>query len=355
MVTLKSKEIKIINHYFNFLVIFSSFSYLPSLVRLGEVGLSSILVASSLIFWILYTLYNHEKFSYNLLFYFSVYMAIITLSHELSYKSFLNSMTWLTIPFLISFFKNFKIQFVPNLTFNLALTISLCILFYNYYNGLRDASTSVFIATIFPYFLMISYSNKFKFIVIILIFFLIIEAGTRIGLISILFSFVYYYIYLNKSKYGKLAFLIIPIVIIIGMQSTNLNNSTFEGDNAIAVGDFAINSSGRVNAWESMIDSIADSPIFGHGTSMPSTIDDDGWGHPHNDYLRLLHQGGVVGLVLFLIPLIKFYIYNKYSRINILSFLIIMTTDNPIVYPFSIFLFFILITNKSYEKTKYNY
>jgi len=64
-----------------------------------------------------------------------------------------------------------------------------------------------------------------------------------------------------------------------------------------------LNTSGRNEMWAGTFMSALESPIFGHGTGTASAVVEllvPGLEHPHNDYLRVFHDQGLVGLLLFL-------------------------------------------------------
>ena len=66
--------------------------------------------------------------------------------------------------------------------------------------------------------------------------------------------------------------------------------------------------SGRVVMWTETWQSAAEAPWFGKGAGSASAhLADlfDNITHPHNDYLRILHDYGVAGLVLFLYALVR--------------------------------------------------
>jgi O-antigen ligase len=72
-----------------------------------------------------------------------------------------------------------------------------------------------------------------------------------------------------------------------------------------SVGGLQINTSGRDRIWEFVGNSIAQSPIIGKG---PGSVEvpvraanSTANGHPHNDYLRLAHDYGYLGLGLWLL------------------------------------------------------
>jgi O-antigen ligase len=70
-----------------------------------------------------------------------------------------------------------------------------------------------------------------------------------------------------------------------------------------------IGTSGRTNIWRVVWDSIEQSPIYGHGVGTAMELVADTFGpqhiaHPHNDYLRLWHDFGILGLALFLAAIV---------------------------------------------------
>ncbi len=82
-----------------------------------------------------------------------------------------------------------------------------------------------------------------------------------------------------------------------------LHDRFFKGDLSLRLGDLSLNASGRTAFWKATIDSYAQSPFIGRGAGssevlMQATFTDIG--HPHNDYLRVLHDYGLVGLALWL-------------------------------------------------------
>ena len=78
----------------------------------------------------------------------------------------------------------------------------------------------------------------------------------------------------------------------------------FKEDASMQMGGVAINATGRTWVWERIWISFQTHPIFGQGAgSTGPHIGVDGMGHPHNDYLRILHDHGIIGLALFLLAM----------------------------------------------------
>jgi O-antigen ligase len=124
-----------------------------------------------------------------------------------------------------------------------------------------------------------------------------------------------------------------------------------------------INTNGRSFLWPRVFEDTLDSPIIGKGTGSSrifvasiSSLD-----HPHNDYLRIFHDGGLIGLLFFLIawggrmysdwvnwvrlerstPSIAKY--KMASFLGALSAALSFTTDNTITFSFVLIPLFTII------------
>ena len=76
----------------------------------------------------------------------------------------------------------------------------------------------------------------------------------------------------------------------------------FTGDLSAAVGGVPINMMGRIGVWNTVISSALEAPITGKGPGSSSkalSIVFDNILQPHNDYLRLWHDYGVIGVMLW--------------------------------------------------------
>lgn len=72
-----------------------------------------------------------------------------------------------------------------------------------------------------------------------------------------------------------------------------LSEKFIGGDAGLNIAGLAINTNGRIEMWQLLIKSSTESLWLGHGTAAPEEmLLTPGWEHPHNDYLRLLHQFG---------------------------------------------------------------
>ncbi len=98
------------------------------------------------------------------------------------------------------------------------------------------------------------------------------------------------------------------VVAVLGIlavtQFPPLRDRFLHNDNERIAG-LPIGTSGRLNIWRVVWDSIEQSPIYGHGVGTAMGLVSDTFGpayiaHPHNDYLRLWHDFGILGLLLWL-------------------------------------------------------
>jgi O-antigen ligase len=155
---------------------------------------------------------------------------------------------------------------------------------------------------------------------------------------------------------GRLA-RIVAITCVVAALVTfvrPLRDRLFTGDLGWQVGTVGINVSGRANMWATVIESAEQSPIVGQGlgTSQLAIADAFELGHPHNDYLRVWHDLGIVGLLLFAASLVRwlgrlFTDWRTAARhrhplaplklsatLALLGLVLAAITDNAIIYPF---------------------
>lgn len=132
----------------------------------------------------------------------------------------------------------------------------------------------------------------------------------------------------------------------------------FQGDLSFRIGGIAINAMGRSSYWRATLESFAESPWIGKGAGSSQILISSRWGrwgvsHPHNDYLRLLHDYGAIGLGLWLLGLgcVTWRIWRAWmrndrkcpteARLHMTAFLslvamsLAMITDNTVVYAFA--------------------
>jgi O-antigen ligase len=131
---------------------------------------------------------------------------------------------------------------------------------------------------------------------------------------------------------------------------------TEKGDNA-SIGGVKVNTSGREEMWAAVRVSIEKAPLLGQGpgsVEVPiSRVNKTAGGHPHNDYLRLIHDFGYVGFTMWLLSWIgligvtfrnwlwadtvdrNLAHYHLGALLGMLSMSQLMLTDNIVVYIFA--------------------
>jgi O-antigen ligase len=101
-------------------------------------------------------------------------------------------------------------------------------------------------------------------------------------------------------------------------------NERFLGSRSVEdffMGDASVNTSGRLEFWAITLDSFEESPWLGKGPGtandlISQTFGSDVSDHPHNEYLRILHDHGIFGLTLFLVGVFQLLImcWKDYRR-----------------------------------------
>ncbi len=125
----------------------------------------------------------------------------------------------------------------------------------------------------------------------------------------------------------------------------------FGGDNAIALDNgLTFNTSGRDQIWDVVLQSASEALVFGKGPGSAQELITSRFAgsiaHPHNEYLRILHDFGVIGLGLFVWALLWLLaaIYSRAAKydepqhwaafIALFATLALAFTDNPFIYQF---------------------
>ena len=132
----------------------------------------------------------------------------------------------------------------------------------------------------------------------------------------------------------------------------------FRGDTSLQVAGYAVNASGRVAFWRLMVQSASQAPLVGHGLGSSQRVmaaeffESDNIRHPHNDYLRLWHDLGAVGLGLLLWSFLLWAmvlarawrrgertgdparVVHLAALLVLLELVLAMVTDNVLIYPF---------------------
>jgi len=129
----------------------------------------------------------------------------------------------------------------------------------------------------------------------------------------------------------------------------------FTGDTQLKVGGVSINVSGRARVWDAVIESAWQKPYLGHGLGSSQAVTEqffENISHPHNDYLRVWHDLGFVGLAPLLLALASWlWILARAAyraerargpsaepefagALAMIGLMIIMIPDNALIYAF---------------------
>lgn len=141
---------------------------------------------------------------------------------------------------------------------------------------------------------------------------------------------------------GGLGGLFLWLTIVIPV----LRSRMMEGDAAVQVGGITLNTSGRDVIWAHLLAKAQMSPWIGHGAGSSGMETKKLFliAHAHNDYLRFFYDFGLIGFLLFMIPLLFFIrwnyrrglqdgnIINRVAFLSGVGLLCMMVTDIPVVF-----------------------
>ncbi len=150
---------------------------------------------------------------------------------------------------------------------------------------------------------------------------------------------------------------LVPVVIAAALTVTPFRDRLFFRPNRTATTtELQVRDNGRTIMWRIVAESALEAPILGKGlgSSEPVVSNQYEWvGHPHNEYLRVWHDLGIVGLVLLLAAFVVWWraLWTEWRRRSgyvvlpaptlqlaamgaLLALLLGMLTDNSLVYNF---------------------
>jgi O-antigen ligase len=148
----------------------------------------------------------------------------------------------------------------------------------------------------------------------------------------------------------------IVLVLVILSNGTTFHARFLEGYNNVEVGGVEISTSGRNQIWPVVIDSGMRHPMVGGGLGSSQValeqFEASAVGHPHNDYLRVWHDGGFIGLAFLVLAFIPWLVLlgRQWVRsvraslpdpeielaalLTLLGIMLAAITDNGFVYAF---------------------
>jgi O-antigen ligase len=100
--------------------------------------------------------------------------------------------------------------------------------------------------------------------------------------------------------------LVSAVVVVLSYAAFDyfdaLRDRFLKGDVSLRIGDVSINASGRTAFWRATFDSWSDAPIVGKGAGSAEGLIESVFvtiRHPHSDYLRIAHDYGMIGVVIW--------------------------------------------------------
>lgn len=136
---------------------------------------------------------------------------------------------------------------------------------------------------------------------------LCVLSGTRgaiIAVMIIVLGFAARVITWKKGRQRWVALGLLVVVLSAGAAATALYWPMLSKRLGVPDGDGGINTSGRLEAWETYVDLLADAPLLGLGVGSGVAIEADPNGAfqvPHNEYLRAVFELGYPGGALFVL------------------------------------------------------
>ena len=159
-----------------------------------------------------------------------------------------------------------------------------------------------------------------------------------------------------RRRFNNLMVLLVPVVLVAVFAVGPFRDRFMKAEVSITQpGEFQLNDGGRMKMWDSVARSAARSPFLGKGLGSSEEVVNEihYWvGHPHNEFLRIWHDLGLPGILMFLLTLgtIGRFCWGHVSRPIIkgvappllplaasgvlISLIAGMMTDNPLVYIF---------------------
>jgi O-antigen ligase len=149
----------------------------------------------------------------------------------------------------------------------------------------------------------------------------------------------------------------VVLVATLAVTWAPFRERMFAGDTKLQVGETSINVSGRLTMWTAVVRSALERPVVGKGVGSAQAIVEDAFAHtpsqmtqPHNDYLRIWHDLGAIGLALYLAAAGSWMWrlgrtwYNSERTgkgaarlefaglLSLLALSMVEVTDNPVIY-----------------------
>jgi O-antigen ligase len=147
------------------------------------------------------------------------------------------------------------------------------------------------------------------------------------------------------------------LLLLVASDRATFYERFFEGYNNVDVAGVPISTSGRNSIWPTVVESGMRHPVIGGGLgSSQSALEDFDpnvvGGHPHNDYLRVWHDGGIFGIGFLMFAFSRWLVLLRRQSVHawrtalphaeidlaglltLLGLLLAAITDNGFVYSY---------------------
>ena len=181
---------------------------------------------------------------------------------------------------------------------------------------------------------------------------------TAASLLLVTIVFVLQLQFRPRRTAGSLSLLVLSVAVVAAtvLYAAPFRQRFLSDQAGPEVGSVRLKIAGRSEIWSAVVASARKSPVLGQGmgSSQTATVSEFGdlIGHPHNDYLRVWHDLGAIGVSLFVLSLGCWFtilfrdwywaerLRDTRAEMMLAAFLALlgvalgMVTDNAIIYPF---------------------
>lgn len=181
----------------------------------------------------------------------------------------------------------------------------------------NDFSTMLIALGAFPYYLVFkSISKLWTFVGIvstILVIFSVLLTGSRGGILTLVFTTILTLILFSRRNFKRTTFVIFFLIFsTLALFYFNLVDFSFIYERFFGkyVTDISSLTAGRTDWWKAAFEAFKQKPLFGYGGSQQASqwINFNMYGNAkvmHNLFIEILIQYGVVGLIIFLLLVIR--------------------------------------------------
>ena len=159
--------------------------------------------------------------------------------------------------------------------------------------------------------------NRIRFPFIILLYASIVVSQSRTALVAALFVGALGIVFNSSRPWFTSLGVFVGALAIFAVTLNLPTISSRMAPSEITTAGAPIDDSGRIVVWRAVADSFNGSPVVGQGAGSGQTValaSDFPLEHPHSEYLRVLHDGGIIGAVLVGVALILMLVLLRPRR-----------------------------------------